>query len=78
MKIIKTKPLDNGGGRAPNGHLLSPNKTSTTVIGLHLIELLAKESHGNPQTARLLPRLWACLHKLTESPHFEDNTCVTH
>lgn len=33
-------------------HLLSPNKDSTTGTGLRTIQLLAKGSHGNPQTTR--------------------------
>ena len=33
---------NNGGDRAPTGHLLSPNEASSPKIGLHIIELLAK------------------------------------
>ena len=42
----------NGGDRIPTGHLLSPNETSSTGIGLHLVEMLVKgvfwESPNNP------------------------------
>lgn len=33
---------NNAGGRAPIGHLLSPNEVSSAEIELHLIERLAK------------------------------------
>lgn len=48
--------LKNRGRRVSTGHLLSPKQSSSTRMGLHLIELLAK---GVPrdQQPRLLPRL---------------------
>lgn len=35
--------------RDQTGHVLSPNKTYSTGIGLHLIDLFAGGSHVNPQ-----------------------------
>lgn len=44
------KPSNNG-EREPIGHLLS-NEASSTGTGLHLIELLINEAHGNLQTTQ--------------------------
>lgn len=50
MKVILVKFPNNGEGRHPTGHLVSPNKASSAGIRLQLIELLAKQT-------KLLPRL---------------------
>lgn len=43
-----------------------PNDASSTRIGLHLIDFLAKVVPMKiPQQPRLLPRSWTALHKLT-------------
>lgn len=46
------KSPNNGGDRVPTGYLLSANEGTTTGIGIHLTELLAKvipwESSNNP------------------------------
>lgn len=42
------------------GHLLSTNEASNTKIGLHLTELLAKGSHGNPKTTQAVATPLGC------------------
>lgn len=46
--------LNNGGDRAPIGHLSSPNETSSTGNKLHLIKFLAKGVHGSLQTTQAI------------------------
>lgn len=52
MKVNYMKLSNNGGSRVPSDKFLTPNKTSSTGIGLYLIELLDKgtpwESLKNP------------------------------
>jgi hypothetical protein len=43
------KSTNCGGDRAPNVYPLLSNEDSSTRIELHIIELLAKESHGKLQ-----------------------------
>lgn len=72
MKETKLKLPNNGGDGALLTHLLSPNKTSRTVIGLHLIELLTEGVPWGylhaPKQPWLLPRLLAALNTLTSPP----------
>lgn len=42
------KSPNNSVDRAQTGRVMSPNETYSTDIGLHLIDLFAGESHGNP------------------------------
>lgn len=42
------KLLNNESNMVPTGHLLPPEETSSTRIGLCLIKLLAKGTHRNP------------------------------
>lgn len=48
------------GNRAPIRHLSSPNETSKIGIRLHLFELLAKGSHGKPQTTQSVGKTIGC------------------
>lgn len=48
------------GDRAPTEHPLSPNKASKTAIELHLIALLAKGVHRNPQTTQAVGKTLGC------------------
>lgn len=43
--------------KVPAGCLLPPNKASSTGTRLHLIELLAKLSHGNLQTTNSVAKI---------------------
>jgi hypothetical protein len=44
MKKIQMRALNNEGDRVTTGHLLSSNKSSSKITGLH------EGPHGNPQT----------------------------
>ena len=44
------KSPNNGGDRAPTGHLSSPNEVSNTGHELQLIKFLGEGVHENPQT----------------------------
>ena len=48
------KSINNGGDRALNGRLLSINEAPSIDNELKLIELVAKESHENPQTTQAI------------------------
>ena len=70
---------NNGRDIAPTGYLLSPNEASSTVIGLHLIELLAKEvpwESSNNSGCYLDCRLLST--KKHQVPIAEDNIYITH
>lgn len=45
------------GDRIQPGHFLSLNEAYNTKIEFYLIELLAKETHGNTKQPRLLTRV---------------------
>lgn len=48
---------NNGGHRNLTGHNFSPNKASSSRIGLHLLEFLTKNSPiGIPKQHRILSR----------------------
>ena len=64
------KLTNNEENRAPTGYLLLPNEASSTGIGLHLIELLAKGiSWESPDVPGCCQDSKAALHKLTARPH---------
>lgn len=51
------KLLNNESNMVPTGHLLPPEETSSTRIGLCLIKLLAKGTHRNPWTAQAIAKI---------------------
>jgi hypothetical protein len=55
-EVILMKSLNNEGDRALVDHLLSPNEASSRRIELNSIKLLAKGSHGNPQTIQAVSK----------------------
>lgn len=64
---LKKSPY-NGGINDPTRHLMLPNKTSSALNGLHLVELLAK---GGPiKYDRLLLRLLVDLQNLLVKPYY--------
>ena len=48
------------GNRSLTWHLLSQSEASSTRAGLYLTELLAKESHGNPQATQAVAQTIDC------------------
>lgn len=51
---------NNGRDRHPTGKLLSLNKASSNRIRLHLVDLLTKEFHRNPQGTQTLAQIVSC------------------
>ena len=51
---------NNRGDRAPTRHLLPPNETFRAWNELHLIELLAKGTHGNLQITQAIAKTIGC------------------
>ena len=52
------KSANNGGDKAPLGHLLSPNEAFSTEVGLHLIGCWPKGSPSNLSPLRAQGALW--------------------
>jgi hypothetical protein len=64
MKLLNTRK-----DRAPTCCLLSPNKASSTRIGLHLIEYLTKGVLWEPPTTQAVAKTIGCFSQTdTESP----------
>lgn len=61
----------------PSDHLLLPNEASSIRNVLHLIELLAKGSHGNPQITQAVAMTIGCFPDIDRKA-LEDNTYTTH
>ena len=59
------------------GFSVPSNETQSSWNRLHLIKLLNKATHGNPQTSQAVAKNVA-LQKWTEGPTAEDNICITH
>lgn len=53
------------------------NDTQSSWNRLHLIKLLNKVTHGNPQTSQAVAKNVA-LQKWTAVPTAEDNICIAH
>ena len=51
---------NNRGDRVPTRHFLPPNEISRPGNGLHLIELLAKGTHGNLQITQAIAKTIGC------------------
>lgn len=64
----------NVGDRAPAGHLLFPNKTSSMDIGLHLIDFFQRDLHEKFQTIQAVVKTTGCsLQTARKTPIGEDN-----
>lgn len=50
------KSPTNGGDRVPNGHLFSPNETSSTVTLLYLLSCWSREPYGNQETTKTVTK----------------------
>lgn len=62
------KSSNNGGDTVSTRHLKPPSTVSDN--SLHLVETLAKGTHGILQTSQLLPRLLAPHYNLMVRPYF--------
>ena len=60
MKAISMESPNNERDRILPGHLLLPNETSSTRIGLCLIELMAKRTSGESQTSWAVAKITGC------------------
>lgn len=60
MKETEMESPHNQGEEAPVSHLSPPSETSIDRNGLHLIKLLAKRVHGNPQTTQAIAKAIGC------------------
>ena len=58
------KQPNNGEDRGTTGYLLSPNESSSTKIGLHLIGLLAEGVSEEPQTGQSVTKTIGCFPQL--------------
>lgn len=72
------KSPNNRVDRAQTGRVMSPNETYNTGIGLHLIDLFAGGSHGNPQIFQAVAQTNVALQNLTAKFTAEENTYTIH
>ena len=76
MKVVRKKLVYNMVDRAPPGHL-SGSEASSSRHRLHLIKLLAKGAHENPQTTQAIIKTIGCSSQ-TEGKSLLLKTTPTH
>lgn len=77
MKVVPVRAPSSGWNWVWIGYFLQPGQVSSGRTGLYLIDLLAKKSHGNPQTTQAETKINGPSPQTNSGDHTDENNTYT-